>query len=288
MEIKEFKKGEFARSKTLGSKVDKYSAGQVAIIGGSRLFHGAPLLALKAASRMVSMTYFSSPKADRGVAEKIKAGLASFVWVDLEDVEAYIAKSDAVLIGPGLMRSHVREQRFVCDREGEETRLLSLDLFSKFPHKKWVVDGGTLQVVAIADIPKGAVITPNKKEFEMLFGEAVKEDIEDRLVQVTELAKKYGLTILTKDTVAVASDGKETWVVKGGNEGLVKGGVGDVIAGVVLGFLAKDEPLFAACAATYLVKKTAERLAEERGWMFNADDLVEGVPVTYKETVSGL
>jgi len=277
MEVKKFDKRDFAKTETFKNIGDKYSAGQITIIGGSKLFHGAPVLALRAASRMVSMTYFSSPIEDKNIVEKIKASLSSFVWVDRGDVAAYVAKSDAVLIGPGLMRSHVREQNFVCDSEGDETKKMSLDLFKKFSEKKWIVDGGTLQVVRVNDIPKGAVVTPNEKEFEMLFGERLKPTFKDRCEQVFNLAKKYELVILTKDNVSIASDGKEIWSIEGGNEGLVKGGVGDVIAGLTVGLMAKNEPLFSVCAASFLVKKAAERLATKKGFMFNADDLVEEV-----------
>jgi NAD(P)H-hydrate epimerase len=283
MKVKKFSKQNFAECLTFKSIGDKYSAGQITIIGGSKLFHGAPILALKAASRMVSMTYFSSPLEDKYVAEKIKAGLSSFVWVDREDIGAYVAKSDAVLVGPGLMRSHVKNMGFSCDSEGEETRRMSVDLFKKYPEKKWVVDGGTLQVVRVSDIPKGAVVTPNKKEFEMLFGEKLKDDFKERCNQVLNLARKYEIVLLTKDDVSVASDGSEVWAIEGGNQGLVKGGVGDVIAGLTVGLMAKNDPLFSVCAASYLSKKAAERLAEKRGYMFNSDDLVDMVPKIFGE-----
>ena len=176
MEVKKFDLKKFAECKTFKNIGDKYSTGQITIIGGSKLFHGAPILALKAASRMVSMTYFSSPVEDKEVVEQIKAGLSSFVWVDRTDVGNYIAKSDAVLIGPGLMRSHVGNMGFACDAEGNETRDISMELFNRFPNKNWVVDGGTLQVVSVSDIPKRSVVTPNKKEFEMMFGEKIMEE----------------------------------------------------------------------------------------------------------------
>lgn len=281
MEVKKFDETKFAECKTFKNIGDKYSTGQVTIIGGSTLFHGAPILALKAASRMVSMTYFSSPVEDKGVVEKIKAGLSSFVWIDRSEIGTYIAKSDAILIGPGLMRSHSKEQGFACDAEGNETRKMSVDLFEKYPDKDWVVDGGTLQVVEVEDIPKGAVVTPNKKEFEMMFGEKLKENIEERCEQIFALAKKYELVVLTKDTVSIASDGKEIWSIEGGNNGLVKGGVGDAIAGLTVGLMAKNEALFSVCAATLLIKKAAEKLAATKGFMFNADDLVEVVPEIY-------
>lgn len=288
MEVKKFEKQDFSEAETFKNIGDKYSAGQITIIGGSKLFHGAPILALRSASRMVSMTYFSSPVEDKDIAEKIKASLSSFVWVDRADVAAYVAKSDAVLIGPGLMRSHVGEQSFVCDAEGDKTRKMSLELFNKFPEKKWVVDGGALQVVRVDDIPKGAAVTPNEKEFEMLFGEKLKTKFEDRTEQVFNLAKRYGLVILTKGDVSIASDGKEIWSIEGGNKGLVKGGVGDVIAGLTVGLMAKNEPLFSVCAASFLVKGAAEKLAIKKGFMFNSDDLAEEVTEYYGRLASKL
>lgn len=260
-------------------------AGQVTIIGGSKLFHGAPILALRGAARIVGMTYFSTPTEDREVAEKIKAGLSSFVWVPFEEVGNYIAKSDAVLIGPGMMRSHIREQNFVCDTEGEATKKWCLSFFEKYPDRRWVVDGGALQVVRPESLPKGAVVTPNGKEFEMLFGQNMAEDLDKRAEQVRSLAQKYHLVILTKDEVSIVSDGNRVVKIFGGNDGLIKGGIGDSIAGVLVGLLAKDEAIFSSAAASYLVKKAAENLARKQGLMFNADDVVEMVPKVYMEVI---
>ncbi|KKT43353.1 MAG: hypothetical protein UW64_C0013G0025 [Microgenomates group bacterium GW2011_GWC1_44_37] len=261
------------------------TGGGVTIVGGSKLFHGAPLIALKAVSRIVSMVYFSSPEEDRGIAEKIKSSLLNFIWVPYSDVDRYVAKSEAALVGPGMMRSHISEHGFVCDMEGEQTRRISISLFKACPNQKWVVDGGTLQVTKVSELPGGAVVSPNKKEFMMLFGEEMNNNLDERAEQIFRLAKEHNLVILTKDDVSMVSDGVRVVRVTGGNEGLVKGCTGDLIAGLIVGFLAKDDGLFAAAAASYLTKKAAERLAEKRGFMFNADDLVDIVPEVYGETV---
>jgi len=288
MEIQKFEKNWFDESKSLRKIGDKYNSGQITIIGGSKLFHGAPLLALKGASRLVSMTFFSSPEEDKEIAEKIKAGVLSFVWVPRDDIESYIAKSDAILIGPGLMRSHIKEHDFVCDSFGEETKKITESLLKKFPNKKWVIDGGSLQVISVNSIPKGTIVTPNSKEFEMLFGEKVESDLEKRSDQVLRLANKYNLVVLIKDAISLVSDGERVVMIEGGNDGLVKGGVGDVIAGVTVGFLAMNDPLFSVAASSYLVKKAAERLAETRNIMFNSDDLVDAIPEVYAQTMNEL
>ncbi len=285
MNIEIFDQGWFKESKTLKKIIGKHVSGQVTIIGGSKLFHGAPLMALKGASRIAGMVYFSTPDDDRGVADNIKSRLSSFVWVPYEEIGNYIAKSDSVLIGPGMMRSHIKEQNFVCDDEGEKTKKICVNFFNKYPDKKWVVDGGALQVISIGDLPKGSIITPNGKEFEMMFGEKMKADIDKRCEQIFNLAKKHDLVILTKDEISVVSDGKRVIKIPGGNDGLIKGGVGDTIAGVIVGFLAKDDPLFSVAAASYLVKKAGEKLALKKGYMFNADDLVDMVPEAYSDVI---
>lgn len=288
METNIFKASDFKESKSLIEINNKFSSGQVTIIGGSRLFHGAPILALKGASRLVSMTYFASPEEDKEFVNLIKSALGSFVWVPRDDVDSYIEKSDAVLIGPGLMRSHIKAKETVCDEEGMKTRNMTINLFKKFPGKKWIVDGGSLQVINVEELPKGAVVTPNKKEFEMLFRENEEPDLEKRAEQIFRLTKKYGIVILTKDAVSIASDGVEVIRIEGGNDGLVTGGVGDIIAGLTLGFLAKNDGLFSVSAASFLIKKAAEKLALKKGLMFNADDLVDMVPEVYQETMSSL
>ena len=148
--------------------------GQVTIIGGSRLFHGAPILSLKVASRIVDMVYFASPEPSVGsVAERIKTKLLSFIWIPWDDLDAYIEKSDAVLIGPGMMRygSEKRDVRSEkeLDGDGGKTREITERLLKKFPDKKWVIDAGSLQTMDAEWIPENAIITPNLKEFEILF-----------------------------------------------------------------------------------------------------------------------
>jgi len=263
--------------------VSKFDSGQVVIIGGSSLFHGAPLLALKTASRCVGMVYLATPEADQGVAEKIKAGLSSFIWVPRQDLADYIKKSDAVLIGPGLMRNHKELDGVVCDQSGRETRELSLSVFKNVGNKKLVVDGGSLQVVDIGEIPRGAVITPNRKEYEMLFREKVSDDTDEIVDQVSRKARAYGMVILHKGRVSVVSDGTKTILVEGGSWGLAKGGVGDTMAGLLVGLLAKNEPVLAAAVTCFLVNLAAERLEKERGTMFNADDLTLEIALVFGE-----
>ncbi|MBU3935186.1 NAD(P)H-hydrate dehydratase [Patescibacteria group bacterium] len=256
----------------------KEDNGKVTIIGGSGLFHGAPLLALKTASRIVDMVFFTSPEPSVGkVVEKMKSQLGSFIWVPWSDKEEYIQKSDAILIGPGLMRYHSEKNHQcknhrICDQIGEKTKQLTHQLLQKFPQKQWVIDAGSLQVMEAQFIPKNAILTPNKKEFKMLFGRQPTKGA------ATELAKKYQCIIVLKGVEMIVCSPKKCVVVKGGNAGLTKGGTGDVLAGLATALVAKNPPLLAACAASYIVKKAADELYKKVGFTYNADDLAEKVP----------
>src|SRR3989337_2382472 len=115
--------------------------GQVTIIGGSSLFHGAPLLSLKVASRLVDIVYFATPEKSVGmVAEKLKSKLLSFIWVPWQEAEDYVAKSDSVLIGPGFMRFRSekvppRERERGYDEAAKLSRDLTERFLKKFPDK---------------------------------------------------------------------------------------------------------------------------------------------------------
>lgn len=248
--------------------IGKGGNGQVTIIGGSSLFHGAPLFALKVASRVVDMVFFTSPEPSVGeVATKMKSQLGCFIWFPFDQVEEYIQKSNAILIGPGLMRYH-HEGRKIHDEDGERTKKITEDLLKKFAEKQWVIDASSLHVMDKKFIPKNAILTPNKKEYLAVFGQQ----------EPKQAAKENHCIIVYKNATSEVYSEQEERLIKGGNNGLVKGGTGDVLAGLLMALAAKNPPFWSACAASFMVKKTGDELYEKVGFAYNADDLAEKIP----------
>jgi len=313
MVLKEFEEEELKKLFKPHKNSTKADNGQVTIIGGSELFHGAPIFALKTASRIVDMVFFSSPEPSiKGVAEKMKSKLSSFIWVPFEEIEEYIKKADAILIGPGLMRyrgetedrKQKTENRKVWDVVGRKTKEMTERLLKEFPNKQWVIDAGSLQVMEAKYISPKAILTPNEKELRLLFGAEVgwrlnessnasvpsgygppvggpSEDIASRQPsprQIMDIAQKYDCIIVFKNIETFICSSKEGVVVKGGNAGLTKGGTGDVLAGLIVALAAKNPPFLAACAGAYLTKKAADELYKKVGFAYNADDLAEEIP----------
>ena len=228
--MKEFKKEELTKLFRPHDNSNGEDNGQITIIGGSELFHGAPILALKTASRIVDMVFFATPE-----------------------------KSDAILIGPGFMRfgsekTPESDRHFDNHNEGKTTREITEKLLKKFPLKKWVIDAGSLQTMDAEWIPENAIITPNKKEFETLFGAKFSTGL------ATEMAKKYKCIIVAKGPESYVTSADETVLIKGGNAGMTKGGTGDILAGLTVALLAKNEPFLSACAASYIEKAAADEL----------------------------
>ena len=247
--------------------------GKVLIIGGSDLFHSPAFWAFEITSKIVDMVYFSSTDLNNEVLEKLKGEFINGIIVPRGRVEDYIEDSDSVLIGPGLPRPDGEE-------EGDDsTKSLTERLLAKFPHKKWVVDGGSLQVIEPSILRKTSIITPNKKEFNKLFGEEV--DTEN----VEGFAKKFGITILIKGEEDYVCDENKCMVISGGNAGLTKGGTGDVLAGLVASFYAKNGAFISAATASFINKKAGESLEKTVGIYFNASDLVEEIPKVMNEFI---
>ena len=246
----------------------KGSNGLITIIGGSYLFHGAPLLSLKTASRIVDMVFFSSPEPSVGkIAEELKCKLNSFIWVPFAQIGEYLQKSDAILIGPGLMRYH-KEGEKSSDKNGKKTKKITESLLAKFPQKQWVIDAGSLHVIDKKFLPKNAILTPNQGEYESLFGQQ----------KPNQAAKENHCVIIYKNAESEVYSDQEERLIKGGNNGLVKGGTGDVLAGLSIALAAKNPPFWSACAASFIVKKAADELYQKVGFAYNADDLAEKIP----------
>lgn len=248
--------------------------GKVLIIAGSALFHSASIWPLEVASRIVDMVFYSSNSTNNKIVQNDKNRFRNGIVIPREEVEKYIEEADCTLIGPGLPRDEGLEQNEI------KTKDLTYKLLKKYPKKKWVIDGGSLQVIEPSHLPKTAIVTPNRKEFEMLFNMAPNPQ------NVFEMAKKYQVTILSKGEKDYISNPANIIEVWGGNQGMTKGGTGDVLAGLTASLYCKNPAFLAASCASFINKKAGESLYKTRGLYFNASDLALEIPVVMKNLLT--
>lgn len=269
--MEEFNIADLKRMYIPRSNSVKGDNGKLMIIAGSVLFHAASLWPLEVASKIVDMVYFSSVSTNNDIVQKDKESFRNGIIVERKNLEKYIKEADCILIGPGLPRDEGREDL------DESTKDLTEKLLKQFPEKKWVVDGGSLQVIKPVILPKTTIITPNKKEFKMLF------NLESSFENAQKMAQKYEIVIVLKGEEDIIANKYKSVIIKGGNAGMTKGGTGDVLAGLTASFYCKNDAFVSTCAASFINKKAADFLYKTQGFYYNSSDLVNEIPKTISE-----
>jgi len=134
----------------------------------------------------------------------------------------------------------------------------------------------------------GAVFTPHEKEFEILTGKVPGKGLEKRGETVRKEASRLGATILLKGNVDVVSDGEKTRYNWTGNPGMTVGGTGDVLSGVVAGFMAMGcHPFQAAVAGAFVNGAAGDAALYDKGYHLEPLDLVRRIPLVMEDAMVG-
>lgn len=233
--------------------------GSLLIIGGSKKYHGALLLSATIASKIVDLVYILSNPENYEVIQKIKSKLFEFITVLKNELGKYVILSDVILIGPGLGVS-------------PKERKLVNELLKKYPQKKFVIDADALKVVNKSLLNRNHILTPHKREFETLFKVKATE------INAKKIAKRFGCIIVLKgkeDIIASSSRSKNNIT---GNQGMTKGGTGDVLAGLIAALACKNSLFLSACAGAYLNGTAADKLKKRVSYYYSASDLIAEIP----------
>ena len=107
------------------------------------------------------------------------------------------------------------------------------------------------------------LLSPHLKEFSRLCRKDIEEIKKDSLNLVKEFASTYKVTILLKGHTTIISDGKDIYLVKTGTPGMATAGSGDVLSGILSGFLAYLDFNLLTVAAGVFLNGIAGSLAEE-------------------------
>lgn len=248
--------------------------GKLVVIGGSDLFHSASLWSLEAASRIVDMVFYSSVPVNEAIVKKQKERFHDGIIVPAGQLDEYINEADCALIGPGMDRS-------------QQTKMKTNELLKKHNRKKWVVDGGALQMVDPQLLNDKMIVTPHQREFEILKSKfsifKSQFSINDQLIKFSKQCQNVTVVLKGKDDYICAGD--KIVVNKTGNAGMTKGGMGDVLAGLIAALYCKNEAFLAASCGTYLNGLAGDKLKERMGIYFNATDLVHELPKAMKEVL---
>ena len=241
---------------------NKYTAGHVLVVGGSRGMTGAPALAARAALRAdAGYVTIAAPSESLPVLETL---VLEAVKRPLEDVFAAAAKADALAVGPGLGREEASKALV--------RRLLAeVDLPA-------VVDADALFELDPGEWTAPRVLTPHEGELARLLGRESKEVAAHRLASVQEAAERFRAVVVLKgEDSLVAAPGRGVLVCALGLPSLATAGTGDVLTGITAAFLAKGlEPQRAAAAACAAQQLASHQASQRYGLI--ASDVIEALP----------
>lgn len=197
----------------------------------------------------------------------------------LPRLHALLKGKQALALGPGLSVD-------------EETMDVVVELVENCPCPIVLDADGVTALAGRLDALKRArapvILTPHPGEMGRLVKRSAEEVQNERLSLVQSFSKQYGVTLVLKGarTLIGSSEGRLA-INSSGNPGLASGGTGDVLTGLIAGFLAQGlSPFDAACAGVYCHGMAADRLARrwgDRGIL--ATDLLPEIPVVLKSLV---
>ena len=239
--------------------------GKVAIVGGSRHIHGAPIFnALGAEASGIDTLSICLPRCHEETAKKwmLNAFIHSFQGdlitdADIEPILELIAPLDCVVLGSGIAKT------------GERVHALEEIIASSTT--PMVLDATALQPNTL-DLVRGkqAVLTPHLGELERMG--LAENDLQD-------IANEYQTMIVLKGQTDKIYSAHSTDEITGGNAGLTTGGTGDVLAGLIGGLIAQGlAQLDAAKDACTIMKKAGEKLEKEKGAAYTAVDVIGEIP----------
>jgi NAD(P)H-hydrate epimerase len=248
--------------------------GSVCVVGGSRLYHGAPFLCAMGAMRSgVDLVFVAVPAP---IAPSVRALSPDLIVVPLPDAKltrgnvskllAWVKGVDVFAIGPGLGPQNPQEvARAVNEFKGVGKGL--------------VLDADALRPEVLMSMKDaGAVVTPHAMEFRRLFGQALPADLDGRVDVAASCANEAGLTVLLKGATDIITDGNRVGLNVTHSPAMTVGGTGDVLTGITAGLLSKGVPPFeAACAAAFVNGSAGAEAARHFGLHIVASDVVNQI-----------
>lgn len=222
---------------------NKGTYGTVLNIAGCLMYPGAAFLssisALKSGAGLCCLATESN------TLSIIASNTPDIIYTNLGTSDKYTIPKDAVK-----NLKDISKYKAVSIGCGLSTERTTRDFVLKFLNKNlksdkpFVIDADAINILASSDnmpIPVSSVITPHPLELSRIMDMDVEEIQEDRVKAASCAADYLGCVVLLKgkDTVIAAPEEENVYINTTGNSALSKGGAGDILTGMIAGFLAQ-------------------------------------------------
>lgn len=245
----------------------KGTYGRVGIIAGSSNYPGASILVTKGAlaSGAGLVTLFVTPDMYQ-MLHSIDPEVILYPrenWIDL------LPDLSSLVLGPGIGR---RDASFISDIINTSKAPIVLD-----------ADGlnsivGSVDVLKSSPVP--IVVTPHPGEMARLIGRDIGFVQSNRLEVAINFSKKYGvITILKGARTIISSPDGIAYINPTGNPSMATGGMGDVLSGLIGGFIARGlSPLSASILGVYIHGLAGDNLSKRQERVL-AQEVASEIPI---------
>lgn len=248
----------------------KNQFGHAYIIAGSENMMGAAILCSKACLNAGTGLLTMNLPSSRANAAFSAIPEAMQIHRDTFEIPE---KCNVIAIGPGI---------------GNTASSINLVSESLESNKQLILDADALNIIAehglLTKIPKGTIITPHVGEFDRLFGHHGDDYV--RLMNQIEYSKSYGLIIVLKGAyTSISLPSGKVYFNSTGNPYMATGGAGDVLTGVIAGFVAQGySPEEASINAVY-IHGLAGDLSHADKFTICASDIANAIPKAIKNSI---
>ena len=254
--------------------------GKVVVIGGSYIYHGAPILSSLAALRTgADLVYTCIPKINAQSTRAISPNLIVIPLVDSKLTRGAVNKLlgqipndiDSATIGMGLAIQDIHALKVLVKSLLDRDVRISLDASALVSYILPFISG------------KNVVVTPHSGEFKRLFGIIPPDSLKERIKTVEKFAKENSVIVLLKGATDIISDGNKTFLNPKKTPAMTVGGTGDVLSGIVAGLLGRNRNAFESASAAAYINGLAGKIIQKKfGLHMVATDLIEVIPNVFK------
>lgn len=229
---------------------------RILVVAGSQDMSGAAYLSAAAAYRCgAGLVEVVSHSTNLGI---LRSLLPEAIIRDYSSLAASIDKADIIVIGPGLSQS-------------DEAVELVRTVFT-VTDRPVIADADAINIIAahkeiLNEHEMPVILTPHIGEMTRLSGLSKEEILSDMLRSASLIADKYNVICALKSAATVVCEpktlGGRQYINNSGSSAMSKGGMGDVLTGVIAGMLALNiEPFSASCVGTYIHGLAGEAAAD--------------------------
>lgn len=259
---------------------NKGTFGKILNIAGSEYMPGAAYLSSAAALR-VGAGYVKLASCEN-VLNTVAALAPEVVLSALEDIPEAVETATVICMGCGLTTSSRARAIFntVIEYKGKIPVVIDADGLNilatmKTSARFWE------KIVA----GRVVVLTPHPKEAAMLLNCSLEEVLNDLVGSANRISDKYNCITVLKSHETIVTDGEIMYKNRTGTSALAKAGSGDVLAGIIAGFLAQKMSPFEAAILGVYIHGLAGDLAKEDLSEYGvlASDVLKYIPLAIKD-----